>query len=102
MEYNLETADSDKLLLNLLEQADEVSIDEQNLKDRTANRHPALFGLYPLPGREDSLENRTPTVPPSEHEGVKLLVKISELRYILYIYQVSVYLLPYMVCHIGK
>ena len=80
MEYILESAESDKLLLNLLEPVKERAMDEENFKERAANRHPALFGLYPLPGREEALENRTPTIPPSEHEGIKLLVKISELR----------------------
>ena len=68
------------MLLKLLDQVDEVVLDEENYKERAGNRHPALFGLYPLPGREESLENRTPVLPPSEHEGIKLLVKISELR----------------------
>ena len=83
MEYNLESAESDKLLLNLLEPVKERAMDEENFKERAANRHPALFGLYPLPGREEALENRTPAIPPSEHEGIKLLVKISELRSVL-------------------
>ena len=80
VEYNLESAESDTLLLNLLDQVEEAALDEQNHMERSSNRYPALFGLYPLPGREDALENRTPALPPSEHEGIKLLVKISELR----------------------
>ena len=76
----LESAESDKLLLSLLEPVKERVMDEENYKERAANRHPTLFGLYPLPGREEALENRTPGIPPSEHEGIKLLVKISELR----------------------
>jgi hypothetical protein len=82
-EYNLESAESDNLLLDLLEQVDDAVIDDGNLKERLSNRHPALFGLYPLPGREEALENRTPTLPPSDHEGLKLLVKISDLRYVI-------------------
>lgn len=55
-------------------------VDELNEKEREANRHPTIFGLYPLPKRDEALENRTPTVPPMENDVLKLLVKISDLR----------------------
>ena len=56
-------------------------MDEENFQERQKNRFPSLFGLYPLPGREDALENRTPTTPPTEHQSIKMLVKISELKF---------------------
>lgn len=80
MDYNLEFAESDKLLPELLEQRDDADVDQENAERRTANRHAALFGLYPLPDREVAKEHRPPALPPSEHQGLRLLVKISELR----------------------
>ena len=56
-------------------------MDEENFQERQKNRFPSLFGLYPLPGREDALENRTPTTPPTEPQVIRMLVKISELKF---------------------
>ena len=81
VDYNLEAAESDKLLLDLLEVRDDAEVDQENSGQRSTNRHPSLFGLYPLPHRGDARENRTPAPPPSEHQGLQLLVKVSELRY---------------------
>ena len=80
MDYNLDAAESDTLLEELLENRDDTVVDKENHKKRSANRHPSLFGLYPLPDREEARENRTPAPPPSEHQGLRLLVKVSELR----------------------
>ena len=80
MEYNLDGAKSDKLLLDLLEIRNDEEVDQENQKMRTTGRHPSLFGLYPLPDKEEAKENRTPAPPPSEHQGLRLLVKVSELR----------------------
>ena len=80
MDYNLEAAESDKLLLDLLEMRDDSEVDRENQARRTSHRHASLFGLYPLPDREEAKENRTPSLPPSEHQGLRLLVKVSELR----------------------
>lgn len=81
VDYNLEAAESDKLLLSLLEVKDDADVDKDNTTLRTSNRHCSLFGLYPLPDRRDAPENRTPSLPPSEHQGLRLLIKVSELRY---------------------
>ena len=80
MDYNLEAAESDRLLLELLEMRDDGEVDRENQTRRTSHRHDSLFGLYPLPDREEAKENRTPSLPPSEHQGLRLLVKVSELR----------------------
>ena len=80
MDYNLEAAESDNLLLHLLEVKDDIEVDRENLEQRNSNRHSSLFGLYPLLDRRDAPENRTPALPPSEHNGLRLLVKVSELR----------------------
>ena len=82
VDYNLDDAESDDLLLDLLESVDDLLVDDHNLKERETNRHPTLFGLYPLPRREESLENRTPANPPTENEVLKLLIKISDLKYV--------------------
>lgn len=81
VDYNLDGAESDKLLLDLLLPVDYVEMDELNESERMANRHPSLFGLYPLLGSEEALENRTPSLPPMENESLRLLIKISELRF---------------------
>ena len=80
MDYNLDDAESDDLLLDLLQPVVEQVVDDHNEKVRATNRHPTLFGLYPLPKRDESLENRTPGHPPMEPEGLKLLIKISDLK----------------------
>ena len=81
VDYNLDQAESDELLLELLEEHDDMEVDQENLRSRSENRHPSLFGLYPLPNREDAKENRLPAPPPAEAQGLKLHVKVSELRY---------------------
>ena len=80
VDYNLEAAESDKLLLSLLEVRDDADVDKENADLRHSNRHASLFGLYPLPDRRDAPENRTPATPPAEHQGLRLLIKVSELR----------------------
>lgn len=80
VDYNLEATESDSLLLELLEQCDDAEVDHANMSARTKNRHPSLYGLYPLPDRRDARENRTPAPPPSEAQGLRLHVKVSELR----------------------
>ena len=80
VDYNLDQADSDTLLLELLEIHDDIEVDKENLKSRSTNRHPSLFGLYPLPSREEAKENRVPAPQPAEYQGLRLLVKVSELR----------------------
>ena len=81
VEYNLDSAESDKVLMDLLEQKDEQEMDKENAEERSTSRNISLFGLYPLPDREYLKENRNPATPPTEHQGIRLLVKISELRY---------------------
>ena len=49
---------------------------------RTRDRYTKLFGLYPLPSRDSALETRTPAPLPREHHGLKLLVKVVELRWV--------------------
>jgi hypothetical protein len=81
VDYNLDQAESDSLLLELLDEHDDMEVDKENLKSRSENRHPSLFGLYPLPNREEAKENRLPAPPPAECPGLKLHVKVSELRF---------------------
>ena len=80
MDYNLEAAESDSLLLDYLEYRDDSDVDAENKSKRASNRHPSLFGLYPLPDRRDAKENRTPSLPPAEAQGLRLHVKVSELK----------------------
>lgn len=82
VDYNLDQAESDTLLLELLDIHDDmhIEVDKENQKSRSENRHPSLFGLYPLPNREEAKENRLPAPPPAESQGLKLHVKVSELR----------------------
>ena len=80
VDYNLDQAESDPLLLELLDEHDDMEVDRDNLRSRSENRHPSLFGLYPLPSREEAKENRLPAPPPAEAQGLKLHVKVSELR----------------------
>ena len=82
IDYNLEAAESNNLLLELLESRDEVLVDQENMKTRANCRHHSLFGLYPLLDRGEAKETRSPISPPTEHRGLRLLVKVSELRYI--------------------
>ncbi len=77
VESNLDAFERDDLLLDYLEL--HADADENNSK-RAYNRHPSLFGLYPLPDRRDAKENRTPAPPPSEAQGLRLHVKVSELK----------------------
>ena len=80
VDYNLDAAESDNLLVEYLELRDDPDVDAENKATRAENRHPALFGLYPLPDRRDAKENRTPAPPPSEAQGLRLHVKVSELK----------------------
>lgn len=86
VDYNLDQAESDTLLLELLEIHDDMEVDMENQKSRSENRYPSLFGLYPLPNREEAKENRLPAPPPAEYQGLKLHVKVSELRWVLCIF----------------
>ncbi|KAL5487361.1 hypothetical protein EMCRGX_G019952 [Ephydatia muelleri] len=81
VDYNLVEAESDKLLSDLLQVKDEAELDRENQAGRAMDRYPSLFGLYPLPDRRDLKENRAAAAPPSEHQGVRLLVKVSELKF---------------------
>lgn len=83
IDYNLEQAESDRLMPNLLELRDDSSVDQENKEQRSINRHPSLFGLYPLLDRGEAKETRSPAPPPSEHKGLRLHVKVSELRWLL-------------------
>lgn len=78
----MDQAESDMLLLELLETHDDmcIEVDKERLKNLSENRHPSLFGLYPLPNREDAKENRLPAPHPAESQGLKLLVKVTELK----------------------
>ena len=80
VDYNLDMAESDNLMLNLLELREDSAVDEENTEQRSTGRHPALFGLYPLLDRGEAKETRTPAPPPCEHKGLRLHVKVSELR----------------------
>ena len=80
VDYNLDAAESDDLLLDYLEFREDSDVDAENQAKRSDKRHPSLFGLYPLPDRRDAKENRTPAPPPSEAQGLRLHVKVSELK----------------------
>ena len=82
IDYNLEAAESDHLMLNLLELREDSAVDQENAEQRANSRHPSLFGLYPLLDRGEAKETRNPAPPPSEHKGLRLHVKVSELKYI--------------------
>lgn len=77
----MDAAESDNLMLNLLELREDSAVDQENKEGRASGRHPSLFGLYPLVDRGEAKETRTPAPPPSEHKGLRLHVKVSELRY---------------------
>lgn len=81
IDYNLEQAESDRLMPNLLKLRDDSAVDNENKEQRSNNRHPSLFGLYPLLDRGEAKETRSPAPPPSEHKGLRLHVKVSELRW---------------------
>lgn len=80
VDYNLDAAESDTLLLDYLEPREDGVVDAENETMRAEKRHPSLFGLFPLPDRRDAKENRTPAPPPSEAQGLRLHVKVSELK----------------------
>ena len=80
IDYNLEAAESNNLLLDLLESHDDVEVDKENTSKRGSGRHHSLFGLYPLLDRGEAKETRSPVSPPAEHKGLRLLVKVSELK----------------------
>ena len=81
IDYNLEAAESNNLLVDLLESHDDAEVDQANSAKRSNGRHHSLFGLYPLLDRGEAKETRSPVSPPAEHKGLRLLVKVSELRY---------------------
>ena len=67
---------------------DHVAVDQENAKLRNESHYPSLFGLYPLLSRSESFETRTPVPPPTEHTGLRILVKVPELRYTyMYMYK---------------
>lgn len=80
VDYNLDAAESDDLILEYLQFREDSDVDAENESKRGDKRHPSLFGLYPLPDRRDAKENRTPAPPPSEAQGLRLHVKVSELK----------------------
>lgn len=80
----MEAAEHDNLLLNLLELREDSAVDQENADQRASGRHPSLFGLYPLLDRGEAKETRSPAPPPSEHRGLRLHVKASELRCFMY------------------
>ena len=77
----MEAAESNNLMLDLLDIHEEVDIDRENSEKRANGRHHSLFGLYPLLERGEAKETRNTVPPPSEHRGLRLHVKVSELRY---------------------
>ena len=80
IDYNLEAAESNNMMLDLLDVHEEAAVDRENSEKRANGRHHSLFGLYPLLDRGEAKETRNPVPPPSEHRGLKLHVKVSELR----------------------
>ena len=80
IDYNLEAAESNHLMLNLLDVGEDSAVDQDNSEKRATGRHHSLFGLYPLLDRGEAKETRNPVPPPSEHKGLRLHVKVSELR----------------------
>ena len=48
---------------------------------RQYDRYTKLFGLYPLPSRDSVLETRTPAPLPQEQHGLRVLVKVIDLRW---------------------
>ena len=80
IDYNLEAAESNNLMLDLLDVHEDAAVDRENSEKRANGRHHSLFGLYPLLDRGEAKETRNPVPPPSEHKGLKLHVKVSELR----------------------
>lgn len=59
---------------------DERDLDESNRLARQEKRFSSLFSLCQLPDREDLIETRQPAPIPDEPEGLKVLVKVSDLR----------------------
>lgn len=76
----MEAAESNNLMLDLLDVHEDAAVDRENSEKRANGRHHSLFGLYPLLDRGEAKETRNPVPPPSEHKGLKLHVKVSELR----------------------
>ena len=60
---------------------DDRIMDEKNRLERQAHRFNSLFSLFQLPDREDLVETRQPAPIPDEPEGLKILVKVSELKF---------------------
>ena len=84
----MEAAESNNLMLDLLDAHEDVDVDRENSEKRASGRHHSLFGLYPLLERGEAKETRNTVPPPSEHRGLRLHVKVSELRYCKVVYNV--------------
>jgi hypothetical protein len=79
--YDLEATENDPLKHSLLEPPlDDHEMDETNRRNRQVPRFSSLFSLYQLPDREELIETRQPAPIPDEPEGLKILIKISDLR----------------------
>ena len=79
--YDLESSESDALLYDLLTPPqDDRAMDETNRMARKEKRFSSLFSLCQLPDREELIETRQPAPIPDEPEGLKVLIKVSELK----------------------
>lgn len=79
--YDLESSESDAVLPHLLVQPlDDRDMDEANQLARQEKRFSSLFSLCQLPDREELIETRQPAPIPDEPEGLKVLIKVSDLR----------------------
>jgi len=59
---------------------------------RQRDRYTKLFGLYTLPSRDGVLETRTPAPLPQEQHGLRVLVKVMDLRWAwLYLWGVATF-----------
>ena len=79
--YDLDSSESDALFPELLVQTEEDrDMDESNRVARQEKRFSSLFSLCQLPDREDLIETRQPAPIPDEPEGLKVLIKVSDLK----------------------
>ena len=79
--YDLESSESDAVLPDLLvPPLDDRDLDEANRMARQEKRFSSLFSLCQLPDREELIETRQPAPIPDEPEGLKVLIKVSDLR----------------------
>ena len=77
----MESSESDALLHDLLiPPLDERDMDDANRMARKEKRFSSLFSLCQLPDREELIETRQPAPIPDEPEGLKVLIKVSELK----------------------